>query len=191
MAESQERLSVDIRYQAVWNQTTAVLTERYRILFQYAAVVLTLLGVAVSRDEARELALAIPYISLVAVMILTHMELIIELLTENQRGMVERHGLQDGDRSATEEWNFDRLGAEMTIWSGILLHTLPVCLIVAGTSGAAFWITSNTVTHSMLLYLVRAEGPYVTAMALGLAIGIQWWRVAQIGKAQRRIRHIT
>ena len=61
MAEIPERISVNTRYLAVWHQTTGVVTERYRILFQYAAVVLALLGIGMNGRalEAKLLALAL------------------------------------------------------------------------------------------------------------------------------------
>lgn len=160
------------------------------MFFQYAAIVLTLLAVAVSRDEARKLALVIPYISFVAVLVLTHLEIIIELLTENQRNIVEKQGLQD-DRPRTEEWNFDRLGATRTIWSGVLFQTVPVFSVVLGSSLAAFYMTRNAVTHSMFLYLTWAEIPSVTIIALGLVVGVRWWRIQMLRRAQRRMRQIT
>ncbi|GEM_PF-6241123 len=190
MAETPDRISANTRYQAMWNQTTAVVTERYRIFFQYTAVVLTLLAVAVSRDEARNLALVIPYISLVAVLVLTHLEIIIELLTESQRSMVERHGLQD-NRPRTEEWNFDKLGATKTIVSGALFHTLPIILVVFGSSLAAFKITRVVVLHSTFLYVTRAGIPLVMILSLGLIIGIRWWRIMMLRRAQRRVQQIV
>ncbi len=190
MAESQDRISANTRYQAVWNQTTAVVTERYRIFFQYTAVVLTLLALAVSRDEAKKLALVIPHLSFVAVLVLIHLEIIIELLTENQRSIVERHGLQD-NRPRTEEWNFDRLGAIRTIWFGVFLQTLPIVFVVIGSSLAAFHITRSVVIHSTFLYIIWLEMPWVTGIAAAFLIVTRWWRVAMLRGAQRRVQQMS
>ncbi|MBI3631045.1 MAG: hypothetical protein HY221_01795 [Candidatus Sungbacteria bacterium] len=190
MAEIPERISVNTRYQGVWNQTTAAVMERYRIFFQYAAVVLALLGIAVSKDGARILALAIPYISLLAALILTHIEIITELLTEDQRRMVETYGLQ-GDRPRTEEWNFDESGARWTIRAGVFLHMLPILFTIISSSFAAFRITRGVLVYDPTVYLIRIGMLVVTGILMVLVIAIRWWRVERLGKAQERTQRMT
>ena len=151
------KVSVDTCYTAASSEVTGRVIARDAISLAYFAAASTIVGLAAGKESRPEIALVVPYLTLLMCAKIAHHDFVISYLNRHLRGLPTdgcSHFYNNNLRSA--------------VWVGACLQTLPILCAVIGFGWASIAImhTSN-LTEQWFQFLV-----FLAPCALILAAGI-------------------
>jgi hypothetical protein len=152
--------SVETLYKGAWDEAVSRVVARDRIMLAYVSLAATLLGVAAKADGVSRLAVAVPYLTLVAGCLIAHHDLMISRLNSYMRQL-----------AGTERtWHTDQLGYATGV--GFVFVTVPMVSAFGLLSYAAIGVAKGVVAPGSPLSLLVSVGEAAGwAGVIALAVG--------------------
>ena len=154
------KVSMDTCYTAASSEVTGRAIARDAISLAYFAAASTIIGLAAGGKESRpEVALVVPYLTLLMCAKIAHHDFVISYLNRHLRGL------------ATDKCShFYNNNLRSTVWVGALLQTLPILCSVIGFGWASIAIihTSNLTKQWFKVFVLLS--PCTLILAGGIII---------------------